>query len=130
MVDLYAAHNNLVDACADQKAEIQHLQNNIARLEDHSLQNNTKFRGILESVPAAELTNFLQRLMKALVCTLSNINLCIERAHWITKPKFLLDITTRDTLVRIYYFHVKERVIVAPKQNNVVPHEFTVSLYT
>lgn len=65
MVDLYFTHNDLVDTYTGQETEIQHLQNKIADLEDCSPRNNIKFRGTPESIPVAELTTFIQRLMKA-----------------------------------------------------------------
>lgn len=131
MGELYSAHNDLVDAYTDQENENQRLQTKLTDLEDRSRRNNIKFRGIPESVPPNELTNFIQRLMKALLPSLSDIELCIDRAHRIPKPKFLPDTAPRDTLARIHYYHVKERVMAAAKQNPVVPDDFTcISLYT
>lgn len=125
MADLYSAHNDLVDTFAYQESEIQHLQNKIPGLEDRSRWNNINFRGILESIPPVELTNFLQRLIKTLIPTPSNIKLCIDRAPQIPKPKFLPDTAPRDTLARIPYFYIKKRAMVATKQNLIVPDKFT-----
>lgn len=66
MADLY----NMVDAYTDQDAEIQSLQAKIADLEDRSRQNKIKFRGIPESVPSADLANFIQCLMNMLIPSL------------------------------------------------------------
>lgn len=131
MADLYNAHNDLVDAYADQENELQRVQNKLADLEDRSRRNNIKFRGIPESVPPSDLTNFVQRLMKALIPSLTDIELCVDRAHRIPKPKFLPDTAPRDTLARVHYYHVKERVMRAAKQSPAVPEEFMgISLYT
>lgn len=58
--------------------------------------------------------------MKALIPSLSDIELCINRAHHIPKPKFLPDTAPRDTQAHIHYYHVKERVMAVAKQNHVV----------
>lgn len=65
MVDFYSAHNDLVDAHADQESEMQFLQNKLACGAITS--NNIKFRNIPESIPPNKLTNFVQCLMKALI---------------------------------------------------------------
>lgn len=128
--DLYSTHNDLVDAYDDQESGLQRLQNKMAYLEAHLRLNNVKFRGIPESISPNELTNFVQRLMKALIPSLSDIEPCVNRAHHIPKPKFLLDIAPRDTLAHIHYYHVKGCVVVA-KQSLAVPEEFIdISLYT
>lgn len=69
--------------------------------------------------------------MKAFIPSLSDIELCIDRAHRIPKAKFLTETVPRDTLAHIHYYHVKERVMTAAKQNPEVPDDFTgISLYT
>lgn len=73
MAELYSAHNDLDDAYTDQENENQCLQTKLTDLEDRSRRNNIKFRGIPESVPPNELTKFIQRLMKALLPSLSDI---------------------------------------------------------
>lgn len=63
--------------------------------------------------------------------SLSDIELWINRARCIPKPKFLRDTASRYTLACIHYYHVKERFMAAAKQNPVVPDEFTgISLCT
>lgn len=107
---------------------MEHLQYKIADLEDHSRRNNIKFRGIPESIPPNDLTNYMQCLMKALIPSLSDIE--VDRAHRIPKPKFLPDTAPRDTLARIHYYHVKERGMAAAKRSPAVPEEFNgISLY-
>lgn len=69
--------------------------------------------------------------MKALIPSLSDIELCVDRVHRIPKPKFLPDTVPRYTLARIHYYHVKERVMAAAKQSLAVPEEFIgISLFT
>lgn len=125
MADLYTAHNDLVDAYTDQESEMQRLQNKIADLEDRSRRNNIKFRGIPESIPPNELTNFVQRLMKALIPSLTDIKLCVDRAHRTPKPKFLPDTAPRDTLARIHYYHVKELNITLQCQRSLLVSHYT-----
>lgn len=120
MVKLYKAHNDLVDAYANQENDIQRLKTKIVDLEDHSRCNNIKFRGIPESVAPSDLTNFLQRLMKPLIPSLYDLGLCIDRAHRIPKPKFFSDTAPRDVLAQIHFYQVKDRVMMAAKNNPVV----------
>lgn len=91
MVNLYTAHNNIVDAYADQETELQRMQAKTAKLEDLLRWDNIKCRVIPESVTLADLTNFIQGLMKASILSLSYLGLCIDRANRIPKPKFFTD---------------------------------------
>lgn len=69
--------------------------------------------------------------MKAVIPSLNDIEPCVDRAHPIPKPKFLPDRAPRDALARIHYYHVKERVMAAAKQNPVVTDDISgISLYT
>lgn len=69
--------------------------------------------------------------MKSFIPALSDIERCIDRAHPIPKPKFLLDTVPRDILVRVHYYHVKERVMIMTRQNPAVPEQFAgISLYS
>lgn len=69
-----------------------------------------KVQGYSRIHAPADLTIFIQRLMKALITTLSDIELCIDRAHLFPKPMFLPDTAPRGTLVRIHYFHVEDKI--------------------
>lgn len=105
--DIYTAHNDLVDAYTDKESEMQCLQSKIAYLQVCSRQNNIEFRGVPESIPPNELTNFVQCLLKTLIPSLSDIELCVDRAHRITKSELLPDTAPRDILAHIHYYHHK-----------------------
>lgn len=95
----------------DHQAEITWFKAKIADLEDRSRSNNLKFRGIPESVTSHELPRYIQLLMKALLPTLSDMDLTVDRAHRLTKPPFLHAKIPRDTLARIHFYNVKEAVM-------------------
>lgn len=65
------AHKDLMDSESDQENKLAWLKNNIADLEDRSMCNNLKVRGVPESVFPRDLTKYLQGLYSPFLLSLS-----------------------------------------------------------
>ncbi|CAH2250791.1 Hypothetical predicted protein [Pelobates cultripes] len=48
--------------------------------------------------------------------------LLLDRVHRIPKPRHLSDATPRDVLTKVYYFHIKE-IILITSRNKSTPHQ-------
>lgn len=60
-----------------------------------------------------------------LVTPLKRTDITIDRVHRITKPAHFHPDIPRDILVRVHYFHVKERILQAAKTTKPLPAPYT-----
>lgn len=51
--------------------------------------------------------------------------LVINRIHCLPKPTHLPETTARDTIIRIHFFHIKERLMWATRNSAEYPHPYT-----
>lgn len=63
MGDFAATHNKLAYAHNECEEEMRLLKAKLVDLEERSHRNNIKFRGIVESVPPADLHNYVQNMI-------------------------------------------------------------------
>lgn len=94
---------DLADAYDDTKEDHLWIKYKLADLEDWSRRNNVKLWGIPESVMQNELHNYARTLMSTILPNYSEINLTIDRIHFIPKSAHLADSVPRDVLMRIHY---------------------------
>ncbi|CAH2282104.1 Hypothetical predicted protein [Pelobates cultripes] len=85
-------------------------------MEDRARRNNLRFRGIPESVPNAELHNYLLDMFQCLTPETHPDQLIIDRAHRLRRPKHLPTTAARDVIARIHFFHAKERIMKASRK--------------
>lgn len=93
-------------------------------LEDRQRRNNTRIRGISESVTPDLLRPYLTHLMASVLPTCSSLNLTIDRIHRIPKPKNLLTHSPRDTIAQIHFFHIKDEFLSSLRRNTEIPERF------
>lgn len=131
MGEFSEAHNGLVDAHGTLEEEVSALTAKLADLEDRNRRNNVKFRGVPESVSPAELSSYVQQLLKAVLPTSTTHDLVIDRAHRLPKPKALPDSIPRDVIARIHFFHIKEDLMQTARKMEQLPEPFhKVKLFT
>ncbi|CAH2284002.1 Hypothetical predicted protein [Pelobates cultripes] len=93
------ANNEIVK----KKMEHDHkcLTENLADLEDHSYRNNNRTRRVSESVTNEEPPEYLKQLFHTIQPNLENVDLRLDRAHWVPKPKNLAQDVQKKK--KIYY---------------------------
>ncbi|XP_040294375.1 uncharacterized protein LOC121005667 [Bufo bufo] len=101
MVEYANAHNTLVDAHNSQEDDITAIKAKLADLEDSTRGNNVKFRGIPETVSPGEFSKYLQKIMQALLPEASPLDLTVDRAHRLPKPKTSQK-TSRETSLPVF----------------------------
>lgn len=121
MEEYTSAYNVMVEAHTAKGEDITWIKDKLADLEDRSRRNNLKLRGIPEDVPPTQLLQFAQTLFSTLVPEASAHDLLVDRIHRVPKPSFLpLDIP-RDVLLRMYFLHIKDRVLQASRKPENIP---------
>lgn len=115
------SYNTIVDAHDSHSKEIPWLKAKVADPGNHSHRNNLKIRGIPERIQASQLPHYVQNLFLAVAQSLQPVDLTIDRSHRIPKPSFLPQETSRDILMRIHFYQVKEKILVASCQKDTLP---------
>lgn len=105
--------------------EVTWLKNKLADVEDRSGRNNIKIRGIPESVLQNDLRQYVQDVISDILPDLSYLDITIDRIHRLSKPAFLPEKVLRDVILRIYYFHVKERLLEAIRNPDNLPEKYS-----
>ncbi|XP_040270366.1 uncharacterized protein LOC120986071 [Bufo bufo] len=124
MAEYAGAHNTLVDAHNSQEDDITAIKAKLADLEDRSRRNNVEFRGIPETVPPGELSKYLQKVMQSLLPEASPLDLTVDRAHRLPKPKTIPENKPRDVLARIHFYHIKEEIMSAARKLQSLPEPY------
>lgn len=125
MGEFASSYNSLVDANNDQSDKVSWLKTKVVDLEDWSRRNNIKIWGVPESTLPAQLQQYAQDLMKAFLPDLSDSDLVIDRIHHLPKPSHLPDNIPRDVLMRVHFFQVKERFMMAFHKNKQPPKKYS-----
>lgn len=102
-----AEFTNKVDCQSKQSSEISCMKLKLVDIVDRSCHNNVKFRGIPENITDQELTHFIISLLSELLPDASKSDLLIDRAHRLPRPSHLPDITLRDVLAMLPFYHIK-----------------------
>lgn len=111
ITEVVKVHDEMVDVHEEHAEQISKLQLKVADLEDHSRRNNLKIRGVPKAVKPNDLIPYLQQLFLKTIPNLTPKDLLMDRAHRIPKPAHLPDTVPRDVLTRIYFYHIKERLL-------------------
>lgn len=100
---------DLTDTYDEVKEEQEWVRAKLADLEDRSRHNNVKLRGVPENILPADLQKYARDLMHSILPDASPRDLFVDRIHRISKPPHLATFVPRDVLIRVHFFHVKER---------------------
>ncbi|XP_066450936.1 aprataxin and PNK-like factor [Eleutherodactylus coqui] len=111
--------------------EVDALKIKFADIEHRNRRNNVKFRGIPEAIQASEITIYIQQMIKTILPDASTMDLTIDRAHRLPKPKFVPDSMPRDVIAKFHFFHIKEAMMQASRKLNqmLAPYN-AIRLYT
>lgn len=101
--------NDVIDTQEAQSEEQIWIKDKIADIEDWSLQNYIKIRGISEEIQ--DLSTYVRGLIKTLLPELKNIKLVIDRIHRLPKPKHLPGSIPRDVILLIHFYHTKDQLM-------------------
>lgn len=107
-------HDEVIDEQSWIKAKL-------ADLEDHSRCNNVKIRGILESIPPAELPKYANDLMHAILPNATSLEISIDLIHGISKHHLAASVP-RDVLMRVHFFRAKEMLLAAARSAGTLLH--------
>lgn len=111
--------NSMVDAHNEHEDDIVWLKSKVADLEDRFRRNNIKIRGIPKTIKTSELTAFLTNIMKEALPELPLEELVIDRIHRL--PKHIPEKLPRDTIARIHYYRVKEKLMSVTRRTGNLP---------
>ena len=117
--------NALVDANESAEDDIDILKAKVAEIEDRSRRNNLKVRGIPESIKQPELRGYMAQLLTSLLPDLSELDFTIDRIHRLPKPAYLPDSIPRDVILRLHFYHTKERLMAVSRQKDKVPAPYS-----
>ncbi|CAH2311896.1 Hypothetical predicted protein [Pelobates cultripes] len=99
------AHNDLADHVQALEKQLTSAELKHYDLEDRSLRQNLRVRGIPESIMQADIPEFLTGFFKSLIPDMPTEMILLDRAHRVAKPKFLPADAARDTLTHLHYYH-------------------------
>lgn len=118
------AHNYLIDTYAEVKEEKDWVRAGLADLEDRSRRNNVKLRGVPETVLPADLAKYAKDLMHTIIPDASPRDVIVDRIHRIAKPPHLAASVPRDVLMRVHFFHIKERLMSEARSKSPLPRPY------
>lgn len=113
--------NDMVDAHNDHADDIVWLKSKVADLEDRSRRNSIKIRGIPGSVKTPELTAFMTNIIKEALTDLPLEEVIIDRIHRLRQPRHIPEKLPRDTIARIHYYKVKEKLMYVTRRADNLP---------
>lgn len=107
MGEFVTTFNDLVDDSEGKDEEMEWVKAKIADIENRSIRNNLKIRGIPESVAQADLCSYVTVMFKAILPETSNLDVTVDRVHCIPKPSQLTDQITRDVILPLHVFTLR-----------------------
>lgn len=117
--------NAVIDSYEAVKEEQVWVRAKLADLEDRSRRNNVKLRGIPESILPADLPRYAKELMHTIIPEASLRDIIIDRIHRIAKPSHLAASVPRDVLMRVHFYHIKEKLLMGVKAKSPLPAPYT-----
>ncbi|CAH2247490.1 Hypothetical predicted protein [Pelobates cultripes] len=125
MADIVETHNGLAAKVEEILIQNDNLESKMVDMEDRVRRNKLQLRGIPETVGPADIYAYILSLFKTLIPEISQDMLLLDRHHRVPKPQFISADISRDVLVHIHYYHIKEAVLKASrsKKNMPSPHQ-------
>lgn len=124
MTDCSTTVNDIIDAVDDIKGEQEWVRAKLADLEDRSRRNNVKLRGVPETVPPGDLPKYAKDLIHTIIPDAAPRDIIIDRIHRIAKPSHLAASVPRDVLMRIHFFHIKEKMMSEARSKGPLPRPY------
>ncbi|XP_069611018.1 uncharacterized protein [Ranitomeya imitator] len=90
------------------------------RLEDRNRRNNIRIRGLPESVSPSVLDATVQKLFLEILNDKKEGSIEFDRIHRSLGPKLSSELKPRDVICRIHYYKVKESIMIAARQKEIL----------
>ncbi|CAH2312231.1 Hypothetical predicted protein [Pelobates cultripes] len=117
-------------------SEILHLRDQLRSLEDtnedlnnRTRRNNIRVRGVPESVSPDLLTDTLTEAFQHLLPEATTADLLMDRAHRALRAPSTNAAVPRDIVVRLHFYHIKERIMRAARDTPIEVEGAPVQLY-
>lgn len=124
MTECTTTVNDLIDTYEEVRDEQEWVRAKLADLEDRSRRNNVKLRGVPENVPPADLPKYARDLLHTILPDALPRDIIIDRIHRIAKPSHLAATVPRDVLMRVHFFHVKEKLMYEARNKTQLPRPY------
>lgn len=113
-----------MDAHHRHEEELEWIKAKLADLEDHSRRNDLKIRGIPETIKPTALKYYFIKLMSDILPEAPATKLIIDHIHRLPKPPHLSNKFPRYTIVRIQFYLIKVRLILATRNIASIPKQY------
>lgn len=110
--------NDFIDTCDEVTEEQSWIRAKLADLDDRSCRNKVKLCGVPEAIVPADLCKYAKELIHAVLPDASPRDLIINQIHRIAKPLHLAASIYREILMRLHFFHIKERILMCQQGPN------------
>lgn len=124
MTECTTTVNDLIDAHDEIKEEQEWVRAKLADLEDRSRRNNDMLRGVPETILPADLSKYAEDLIHTILPDASPRDIIIDRIHRIAKPTHLAASVPRDVLMRVHFFHIKEKLMMEARSKSPLPRPY------
>lgn len=124
MTECTTTVNDMIDTLDEVRDEQDWVRAKLANLEDRSRRNNVKLRGVPETIQSAELQNYAKDLIRTILPDISPRDIIVDRIHRIAKPSHLAASVPRDVLMRIHFFHIKEKLMAEARLKSPLPRPY------
>lgn len=101
--------------------DVEWIKAKVADLEDRSRWKNLKIRGIPESVKPASLRDYFVQLISDILPEVPLAELIVDCMHRLPKHPNLPEKTPRDTIVCIWFYHTKEKLLWVTRNTAAIP---------
>lgn len=103
--------------------QINQLINSLDEQENRSRRSNIRIRGLKEEVNPKDLIITLQKIFQEIAQDTDIKDLIIDRAHRATGRRRLDPSKPRDVICKMHYAHIKDRIMLAARQNKNIQYE-------
>lgn len=93
----------------------------LAELEYRSHRNTVKLRGIPKSIQTADIPKYAKELMHTILPDASPRDIISNQIHRLSKLPHLAASVPRDLLMKIHFFHIKEKLLAFARANSLLP---------
>lgn len=112
-----------MDANESDEDETDSIKVKMADMEDRARRNNIKIWGIPESVLQEDLRNYVSQLFTTVLPELSALDFTVDRIR-LPKPTYLPGSVPRDAILRLYFYHTKEKLMSVSRQREQIPSPY------
>ncbi|CAH2325022.1 Hypothetical predicted protein [Pelobates cultripes] len=121
---LNAANADTEERLSKNEDKLYLQETKIADIEDRSRRNNIRLRGVPEEIGPQDLTAFAVELFKAILPDIPADMFLLDRIHRLPRPQHLPPTASRDVLMRLHYYHIKDQILRAHRSKKTLPDQF------